>query len=93
MYQVPHICVAVGPREYPFFARVMSAVLVNTTIFGGWRNNDQAEKCKFTWLVIEGTGNSGFRSIARCFAAQIHVVCMYLCTFSVRKQHDSVVQV
>jgi hypothetical protein len=84
MYPVPHICVALGPPEYPFFARVMSAVLLSTTVCGGWRNNDQAEKFKFTRLVIEGTGNSGCRSIARYFAAQIHVYCMYLCAFSIR---------
>ena len=84
MYQLPQICVAVGHHEYPFFARVMSAVLVSTTMYGGWRNNDQAEKFKYTLLVIEGTGNGGCRSIARSFAAQIHVDCMYLCAFSIR---------
>jgi hypothetical protein len=84
MYQVPHICVAVGPREYPFFVRVMCAVLVCTRIYGGWRNNDQAKKkLKFTRLVIEGTRNSGCCSIARYFAAQIHVDCLYLCAFSI----------
>ena len=41
MYQVPHMCVAVGTRE--FFARVMCAVLVSSTVYGGWRNNDQGE--------------------------------------------------
>jgi len=84
MYQVPNICVAVGPREYPFFARVMCNVLVSSTMYGGWRNNNQAEHFKFVWLVIEGTGNSGCRGIARYFAAQIHVDCMYLCAFSIR---------
>jgi len=52
MYKVSHICVAVGPREYPFFARVMCAVLVSTTMYGGWRNNDQAENFNIHGCIV-----------------------------------------
>jgi hypothetical protein len=54
------------------------------SLCGGWRNNEQAEEFKCMWLVIEGTGYSGCRSIARYFAAQIRVDCVYLCAFSIR---------
>jgi len=41
-------------------------------------------KVKFTWLVTGGTRNGGCLSIARYFAAQIHVDCKYLCEFCIR---------